>query len=126
VIPAGAPTAPYPNYINNFINILLNAFHSIVILQPFYCFFYKFWGPLESGGPQALLFASMKIRHWAYIRSAALRKIISLGYERCTTIIPSIGPVYILPFIILRKIIYNHRHIHVYSRIFKRGLRPKT
>jgi len=28
-------TAPYPNYINNFIKILLNAFRVIVILQPF-------------------------------------------------------------------------------------------
>jgi len=38
VIPRGAPTAPYPNYINNFIKILSNAFRVIVILQPFIFF----------------------------------------------------------------------------------------
>jgi len=32
----GAPTAPYPNYINNFIKILSNTFRGIVILQPFF------------------------------------------------------------------------------------------
>jgi len=38
VIPRGAATAPYPNYINNFIKMLSNAFRVIVILQPFYYF----------------------------------------------------------------------------------------
>jgi len=38
VIPRGAPTAPYSNYINNFIKILLNAFRVIVILLPFLFF----------------------------------------------------------------------------------------
>jgi len=55
VISPGAPTAPYTNYINNFIKILLNVFRGIVILQPFLFIFYKFGRPHESGGPQALL-----------------------------------------------------------------------
>jgi len=40
VIPTGAPTASHPNYINNFIKILLDAFRSIVILQTFNLFLY--------------------------------------------------------------------------------------
>jgi len=44
VILRGAPTAPYPNYINNFIKMLLNAFRVIVILQPFF-YFINVWAP---------------------------------------------------------------------------------
>jgi len=46
VISHGAPTALYPNYINNFTKTVLNAFRIIDILQPLYFyFFYKFGGP---------------------------------------------------------------------------------
>jgi len=38
VIPRGAPTAPYPNYINNFIKMLLNAFRVMLILQQFFIY----------------------------------------------------------------------------------------
>jgi len=56
VIPAGAPAAPYLNYIKNFIKILLNAFRCFIILQPFYFLFYKFEGPLSPGAPKHCFF----------------------------------------------------------------------
>jgi len=55
VILPGVPTAPYPNYINNFITILLKAFRVIVILQPFNFFFINLGGPFSPGAPQKLL-----------------------------------------------------------------------
>jgi len=54
VISTGTPTTPHPNYINNFITILLNAFRGIVILHPFFLYL-LIWGLLECGGPHALL-----------------------------------------------------------------------
>jgi len=45
VIPPGAPNASYPNYINNFIKMLLNAFRCIIILQPFLFMFINLGAP---------------------------------------------------------------------------------
>jgi len=50
----GPPNAPNPNYINNFIKMLLNSFRDIVILQPFIYFFINLGAPWVRG-PQALL-----------------------------------------------------------------------
>jgi len=55
VIPRGPPTAPYPNYMNNFIKMLSNTFRVIVILQPFFLI-YKFGGPLSPGAPKHCFF----------------------------------------------------------------------
>jgi len=56
VIPHGAPTAPHPNYINNFIIILLNALCSIVLLKPFHVFFINLVGPLSPRAPKHCFF----------------------------------------------------------------------
>jgi len=53
-----APTAPYPNYINNFILMLLNALRVMVILQQFVIFI-NLVAPCVQGPPSTASFASM-------------------------------------------------------------------